>query len=152
MSKKQPLQDSFETIEETIRQTARQAVKSAGDTVTAAATDAKQQLTGDYPASPDAALGGSGQQQKALTHQQQQIITSQNRQILDQTRQNIERINSDIMKVRQEKENLQRQTTRENQKKKQKQTVEEKKKEEPVWKKMLQGKRGTHEISQRAAG
>jgi hypothetical protein len=154
MKQRPPLQDSFEDIEGIFRHAAKQAVKSAGDTVKAAASDAKQQLTGEYPqqveqgqqSPPGSVTGGQLSDQEKNTKDKQQAL-------LVQTRKNIQNINVQLVKIRQEREKKEQENRRAGeQEKRQEKLREEKKKEEPVWKQMLKGKKGTHEASQRVAG
>jgi len=141
-------QDSFETIEGIsgkAQKQMKQAVKAVGDTVAAAVQDAKQQVSGDYGAGTEQA------QQKILSQQQQQQVAGQSQQLLDQTRQNLEAINSEIVKIRKGKEQQQKQAEKKEEKQKeQKKAVEQKKAEEPIWRRML--RKGSHEAQNKVAG
>jgi hypothetical protein len=139
-------QDSFENL---TQKAAKPVVKVVGDTVKAVAADIKQQVTGDYPTSPEATLGagGSGQSQKA------QDAAQQKQQLLLQTRQNLEKINQDIKKIRQERAKKIQEVQKVNERQKEQKKFEEKKKqEEPFWRKLLKGKTGSKEGNVRAAG
>ena len=144
-------QDSFETIEGVsggVSKYVKQAVKAVGDTAAAMAGDARQQLTGDFGSDMEKAQA----QQKMLSSQQQQQVNDQSQQALMQARRNLDNLDAEIKKVRQEKDQKKQQeekkeTNKKEQKKEMKKQEEER---EPVWKKML--RKGSHESQSKGAG
>jgi hypothetical protein len=160
MNQKYPQQqDSFENIEGIVKKAVKQTAKAVGGAVKAIAGDAVTQITGNYPEEEQAEQGQSQTQQSqkpdpTLTPGQQQTIAQQNQMNLDQTRQNIQKLNADLQRIRQERKQKEQESIKaKEQEKKQKVVSEEKKKEEvPVWKQMLGGKKGTRESSLRSAG
>jgi TPP-dependent 2-oxoacid decarboxylase len=144
-------QDSFETIEGIsgrAQKFVKQAAKAAGDTVVAMAGDAKQQITGDFGTDLEQAQA----QQKIMSQQQQQQVADQSQQALSQARQNLEKLNAEIDKIRQEKvQKKQQEEKKEDNKKEQKKEMKKQEDErEPVWKKML--KKGSHESQSKGGG
>mgnify|MGYP001572658622 CR=1 FL=1 len=145
-------QQSDENIEGIMAKAGKQVKKAVSDTVKAVATDVKQQVTGDL---------GSGTEQnqtqgKPLDPAQSssaKATEDKHQALLEQTRQNLQKINDDIQRIRQERIKKEQEVNKkEEQKKEQKKQVEKKKQEEPAWKRMLKGKMGSREAHQRAGG
>lgn len=118
-------------------------VKIVGDAVNAVAIDAKEQVTGDYQNSPD----------NPTNNNQVKPVIDPNVKIkqMQQVRQNLEQINNQISAIRQRKNQLKESSDKKV--KEEKKVVEEQKKQkEPVWKKFLTGKSGSHEAHKRVGG
>jgi cell envelope opacity-associated protein A len=117
----------------------------------------KQQVTGDIGSGME-----QGQQQAAAGNQVQQADQMQKmqeeerkkRELLAQTRQNLEKIEMEIKRARDErlKKDEERKRVEEKKKEQKKQVEEKKKDEDPVWKKMLAGKSGSHEVAKGVSG
>lgn len=156
--KADPWETSFETMTTKAQQAGTQVKKSAAGMAKAAAGDVKAALTGDFQnGSLETMAGQAGQNSQTQTAGNPNIpamaeLEKQKRELLAQTRQNLERINMEIKRARDErlKKEEERKKTEEK-KKEQKKAVEQKKKEEdPAWKKML--RKGSHEIAKGISG
>jgi len=154
MAIKNPWGDQTDSFENLTQKIAKPVVKAIGDTVKAVVTDAKQQVTGDYPISPENLTGGQPPSAKASVgagHVQE--AAQQKQQLLLQTRQNLEQINKQIQEIRKKRIQQAQQATQAQQAKKVEKKQEEKKKQEdPFWKRMLKGKTGSKEGNVRAGG
>jgi hypothetical protein len=133
-------QNSFENM---TTKAVKPVVKAIGDTVKAVAIDARQQVTGDYQNSPDNPTNNN--QNKPADDPNVKLKQMQ------QVRQNLEQINNQITAIRQKNSQL-KESGDKKIKEEKKVAEEQKKQKEPVWKKFLTGKSGSHESSRRAGG
>jgi hypothetical protein len=159
LSQADPWETSFETMTSQAQKTTAQVKKSAGDTVKAVLQDVKQQVSGDYGAAMEQGqqAGAAGQSPKISPQEQAAKLQDEEkkkRELIAQTRQNLERINMEIKRARDERLKKEEERKKAEQKKaEEKKVVEQKKKEEdPAWKKMLQGKMGSREMAKGVSG
>ncbi len=150
-------QQSDENIEGIMAKAAHQVKKTAANVVKTVASDAKQQLTGDWGPKTEQGQGQPQTSKQQAGPNQPQLVSMEEKKsketLLVQTRQNLEKINKDIQMIRQKRAQEQQQKEKaETQKKEQKKQLAEKKKEDPFWKKLLQGKTGSKEGNVRASG
>jgi len=144
------LQDSFETIEGISKSAVKQVKKSASDTAVAVAGDVRSQMTGR-----DAAAGiEQGKSNQPLDPGAQKSIADENKKVLDQTRQNLERINAQIKRAREDrlKAESQKEQKQEAEKREKQEEVHKKQKEETVLSRLLLSKQGSREANQRTGG
>lgn len=141
---------------EQIQQTARPVVKAVTKAAAAVAGDIKQQVGGEgvrdeastksKPAQTkgDAAKGGAS---NAVGDDKQKAL-------MQQTRQNLVRINEEIKKAREarEKKYQERMQTAKREKQEKQAESQEKKKDESVLARLMRGKQGSREAHQRTGG
>ena len=145
---KNPFEGSFESLTTKTAGAAKKIVKSVGDAAGVAATDVKQQVTGDYGKGLVEQMGLA-----QATPQQQQQIQQDQQKLLADTKQNLERINAEIKRARDLRlKNEEERKKIDQQKKQQKRAEEKKKQEDPMWKKMLKGRQGSGENKVNAGG
>lgn len=138
-----PFETSFENMTTQVQAGAKKVQKTTSDAIKAVAEDVKEQVMGqEKPKTPE---------EQAKQQQVAQKSEEDKKQLLAQTRQNLEKINQEILQIRQTREKQYQEKLKAEEKKKQEKKAEEKKKaEDPVWKKML--KTGSHEAMKNVAG
>ena len=129
----------FEKLE-TLGKTAAKPVKRAvGD----AFTDALQSLTGNYPQDVE--------KNQPMPQGQQKNMARDDAQKMQQVRQNLVKINQEIVQARRSREQQYQQKDRVKQQVEERQ-VFEKKKKESVLQKLIKSRQGSKEAMQRASG
>lgn len=141
-----PFEGSFENL---TTKAAKPVKRAVSDTAKALGADVKQQVMGS---GPEPSLVEQTGVKQATAGQQDQIREQQQQQMVD-TRQNLARINQEIVQARQARLKREQESRRgEEREKKEKKVEEQRKKEDPMWKKVLRGKMGSRESAQRAGG
>jgi hypothetical protein len=153
MAVRDPWGDQQGSFENMTQKVAKPVIKAVSDAVKAVATDAKQQVTGDYGStSPESLTSGQPPSAKAPVGAQQEEAKKK-QELIMQTRQNLDQINKQILEIRHKREKQAEQAKQTEKKEKEQKKTEKKQKEnEPFWKKLLQGKTGSKEGNVRAGG
>lgn len=154
-----PFESSFENLTKSAQSGVKQVQKQMSQGVGSVVSDMKQQITGGEQkpnVQQNSASGGGFLEQLGLQKvpaQQKADDSAQQQQQLAHVRQNLQKLNEDIEKVRRERiQREQEKRKSEQQEQQKKKSLEEQKKSDPIWKKMLKGSQGAHEGNKHVSG